>query len=155
MLISTDQATNNCEAHNSVVDGVYLNHNFGPGKECDTDPAQHNDCSRCNEHCDPTDASVPEGCVPSAPPERTPIGYEPAWQCLLGSGGLLVNRQPQVDAGPDRTVECQGHGGATVTLPGSAIDPDCDVLDLLWSGPFGAVAVDEAPPEVFLPLGTN
>ena len=44
----------------------------------------------------------------------TPIGYEPAWRCILGTGDAYASTEPVANAGPDQTLECQGGGGADV-----------------------------------------
>jgi dienelactone hydrolase len=92
---------------------------------------------------DPDECTVGEG-----------IGYEPAWRCILGTGDASVSTPPIADAGPSQIVECQGAGGAIVTLDGSrSIDADCDVLTYTWTGPFGVASGRK--PIVFLPLGTS
>jgi hypothetical protein len=48
---------------------------------------------------------------------------------------------PVANAGPDRWVECTSPEGASVTLDGTrSVDPDGDLLDYSWSGPFGAAS---------------
>lgn len=82
------------------------------------------------------------------------IGYEPAWRCVLGTGNEALNGSPIANAGADQTLECEGGGGAIVTLDGSrSSDPDCDSLTYTWTGTFGTVIGRK--PKVFLPVGTN
>jgi pimeloyl-ACP methyl ester carboxylesterase len=82
------------------------------------------------------------------------IGYDSAWRCVLGTGNQDLNGAPHANAGEDRTVECEGGGGAAVTLDGSrSSDPDCDMLSYTWTGPFGTVTGRK--PKVFLPVGTS
>jgi hypothetical protein len=86
--------------------------------------------------------------------DQEPIGYEPAWRCILGTGNACVSSPPVADAGPDQTVECSGGGGAVVGLDGSGSrDVDCDVLTYAWTGPFAQVSGSK--PTVFAPLGSN
>ena len=128
MLISIDPDTKAFEAHLSVVKNRYCIE-WGPDPE---DPEKNS----CETYGD------------------MPIGYEPAWRCILGTGDASVSAAPVADAGPNQTVECQGVGGATVTLDGShSTDADCDVLSYTWTGPFGTVKGRN--PQVFLPVGTS
>ena len=125
MLVSTDPGTRALDAHRSVVRDRYC-----------SDPADYNSDQECNEYEGPT------------------IGYEPAWRCILGTGNAIVSSPPTADAGPNQTVECQGAGGATVTLDGSrSRDADCDVLSYTWTGPFGTATGRN--PQVFLPVGNS
>jgi hypothetical protein len=65
-----------------------------------------------------------------------------------------LDQLPVADAGPDRTVECSGPGGAEVTLDGSgSTDPNDDPLTFTWTGPFGTMAGETVYP--YLPLGTH
>jgi hypothetical protein len=124
MLISIDPATQAYEAHLSVVKNIYC---IESGQDPD-DP--------CGTYGDEL------------------IGYEPAWRCILGTGDASVSAPPMADAGPNQTVECQGTGGARVTLDGSrSTDADCDVLTYTWTGPFGTAKGRN--PQVFLPVGTS
>jgi hypothetical protein len=141
MLISTDPlpdpttdpptpGTTPEEAHISVVKDVYCTK---PGLE---DPDDPDSKFRCQEY------------------GNTPIGYEPAWRCILGTGDARVSSPPVANAGPDQTLECQGGGGATVDLDGSGSrDADCDVMRYAWTGPFGSA--NGQKPTVFAPLGPN
>lgn len=133
MLISLDppptdtdeDGTTFRDAHNSVVKGKYCPEYGGDNDSCQIDDD-----------------------------EQVEIGYEPAWACILGSGDRYASQQPDADAGPDQTVECQGNGGANVDLDGSdSSDADCDILSYAWSGPFGTVGGRN--PNVFCPLGTS
>lgn len=124
MLISTDPQTQDFEAHLSVVKNLYC-------KCLGTDP--DDPCAKYGDE---------------------PIGYEPAWRCILGTGDASTSTAPIADAGPDQTVECGGSDGATVTLDGSrSRDADCDVLTYTWTGPFGMATGRN--PKVFLPVGTS
>jgi hypothetical protein len=128
MLVSTDAETSDVEAHNSVIEGVYCTEE-GPDPE-------NPDKDKCLTH------------------GTTLIGYEPAWRCVLGTGARDIGQEPVANAGPGQTLECQGSGGADVTLDGSrSRDADCDVLSYEWTGPFGQAAGQR--PSVFLPLGVN
>jgi hypothetical protein len=143
MLVSDDFWTTACEAHNSVLSNRYRFHS-GDG---------------CDSHCNPEPVLRPfktPGCDPTVPFDGAPIGYEPAWRCLLGSGDPKSgNRDPIVYAGPDRTVECQALRGAAVTLDGgSAYDLDCDLLDVVWTWPSGQAPASPSP-SAFLWLGPN
>ena len=46
--------------------------------------------------------------------------------------GTLVNQPPSAAAGPDQTVECTSTAGASVTLDGSASDPDQNIAITSW-----------------------
>ncbi len=141
MLISTDPlpdpttdpptpGTTPVEAHNSVVKDDYCTL-IGDDPD-DDDP----DKRKCLE--------VGGG----------PLGYGPAWRCILGTGDVGVGVNPVADAGPDQTLECQGGGGAEVTLDGSGSrDADCDVMSYDWTGPFGQAAGWNAT--VFVPVGAS
>ncbi len=62
------------------------------------------------------------------------------------------NRPPTANAGPDRTVECTGPSGTSVTLNGTgSTDPDGDTLSYTWTGCFGTAT--GPTPTVLLPLG--
>jgi hypothetical protein len=142
MLVSIDSATTMCEAHGSVLTNRY---------KYVADAA-----NGCETHCDGENLDSLLVCNPELPWAGTRIGYEPAWRCLLGSGDSSpdVNHPPTVSAGPNQTVLCQGHGLAVALLQGTAVDPDCDVLDLEWSsanGRFGATATAA----VILPVGPH
>jgi hypothetical protein len=90
----------------------------------------------------------PDKCVPI---DSAPIGYEPVWRCMLGTGDARVGSSPKADPGPDRTVHTKGTG-ASVVLDGSkSSDADCDVLRYTWSGSFGRV--QGRNPRVFLHFG--
>jgi hypothetical protein len=82
------------------------------------------------------------------------IGYEAAWRCVLGTGDRSASSQPIANAGPTQVIECQGNGGANVTLDASlSIDSDCEFLRYAWTGPFGKVSGRN--PKVFFSRGTN
>lgn len=48
-----------------------------------------------------------------------------------------TNEAPNCDAGTNQSVECTSADGATVSLSGSASDPDGDALSYSWSVPAG------------------
>jgi hypothetical protein len=64
-----------------------------------------------------------------------------------------LNHPPVVDAGPDQIVEAESAGSTSVTLVGSASDPDSDPLTYAWTGPFGTTT--GAHVTVALPLGMH
>ena len=57
---------------------------------------------------------------------------------------VASNAPPTVDAGPDQVLEATSANGATVTVTGTASDPDGDPLTLTWSGPCGTAATASA-----------
>ena len=119
------------EAHNSVIKNLYCIEE----DVIDTDPNDEDDYN-CEEFGNQS------------------IGYEAAWRCVLGSGDKYASTRPISNAGPAQTVECQGGGGANVTLDASqSTDFDCDILHYAWSGPFGLKTGRN--PSVFCPLGFN
>lgn len=66
------------------------------------------------------------------------------------------NQPPAANAGPDQTVECTSHTGASVTLNGSgSSDPDGDALSFEWRTGAGAVVGATAGVNVTLPLGSH
>jgi len=68
------------------------------------------------------------------------------------------NRPPVANAGADQAVDCDGSGGATVTLDGSASsDPDNDALTYTWreNGNIIAGPTTEAQAKIFLSLGVH
>ena len=142
MLISRHPTTDFREAHNSVVkDYDCVVHKFEQ-----PDPNEPGEW-KCETYAN----EVPLNPGDPPPPK---IGYEPAWRCILGTGHSSVSTKPTANAGPSQTVECQGSGGATVTLDGSgSSDPDCDVLSYEWTGVFGVK--HGRTPSVFLPVGTH
>ncbi|HSC40085.1 MAG TPA: Ig-like domain-containing protein, partial [Chitinophagaceae bacterium] len=71
---------------------------------------------------------------------------------------ISPNRPPVADAGSDQNVDCDGSGGATVTLDGSgSSDPDNDALTYTWreNGSIIAGPTTEAQVKVFLSLGIH
>lgn len=67
----------------------------------------------------------------------------------------VLNNPPVANAGPDQTVECTGHDGASVTLDGSASsDIDGTVVEHVWTIDGNTVATG-ADPTLTLPLGTH
>ena len=126
--IPTNAGTTREESHNTVIKDKYCS-KF----ELDPDHPGEYDCTQF---------------------DGDPIGYEPAWRCMLGTGDFYASTQPVANAGPDQTVECQGDGGANIVLDGSlSSDPDCDILRYLWFGPFGLTGGRN--PSVFCPLGSS
>ena len=134
MLISEDPeratatadglGTTKAEAHNSVIKDLYC---------AEEDVAGDHHCIEFGVHV---------------------IGYRPAWNCILGSGDRYASSRPISNAGPNQMVECEGNGGATVELDGSAShDDDCDILTYAWAGPFGYKTGRN--PNVFCSLGFN
>jgi len=68
------------------------------------------------------------------------------------------NRPPVADAGIDKTVDCDGSGGATVILDGSgSSDPDNNTLTFTWreNGSIIAGPTTDAQTKVFLALGLH
>ena len=63
------------------------------------------------------------------------------------------NAPPTVDAGPSQTVEATGPSGASVTVSGTASDPDGDPMTFAWSGPCGTAT--SATATLICPLGLN
>jgi hypothetical protein len=63
------------------------------------------------------------------------FGYGPlnGYWLLSNATGAPPNQAPSVSAGADPTVQCTGPNGASVTLTGSASDPDNDKLMLTWT----------------------
>ena len=69
-----------------------------------------------------------------------------------------VNRVPQADAGPDRTVNATSKSGADLMLDGSASnDPDNDSLTYTWRGDFpqGGGTVTGVQPTISLTPGAH
>jgi hypothetical protein len=64
-----------------------------------------------------------------------------------------VSGAPTVDAGPSQTVEATGPSGASVTVSGTASDPDGDPLTFAWSGPCGTAT--SATATFICPLGVH
>ena len=129
MLVSTDDVFYD-DAHNTVVKDVYCTE---PGEDEDGNPQ----CKTWGTHG-----------------IDNPVGYEPAWQCILGTGHSSASQRPVALTGPDQTRECTGNGGAFVVLDGSpSEDADCDVLHYTWTGPFREARVRN--PNIFLPLGRH
>lgn len=131
MLISKHSTTDHLEAHNSVVTDY----------ECDEFETVDGK-EKCKNYANEVNPAAPR------------IGYEPAWRCILGTGGISLSSAPIANAGPNQTVECEGSGGANVNLDGSGTrDLDCGVLTYTWTSAFG-VATGRKP-TVFLPVGTH
>ncbi len=64
-----------------------------------------------------------------------------------------LNNVPSANAGLDQIVEATSNVGAGVTLLGSGIDPDGDVLAFAWSGPCGSSSTAAAT--FTCPLGAS
>jgi hypothetical protein len=125
----TDLGTTAFEAHPSVVKDVYC-------IESEPDEPDHPDKLRCKTY------------------GTAPIGYQPAWRCVLGTGDRYASDPPIANAGPAQVVECQGNGGATIYLDGSlSRDYDCEPLRYVWQGLFGQRLGKN--PSLFLSLGPH
>lgn len=78
----------------------------------------------------------------------------------LNISAQMANRPPVANAGADRTVECQNHGGV-VTLDASASsDPDSNIWRYQWWAhgralDEAAIIASEVSPTVTLPMGTT
>jgi uncharacterized protein YjiK len=74
----------------------------------------------------------------------------------IGSpGSAFLNRPPLADAGPDRTVEATGPGGASVVLDGAgSTDPDGESLSYTWTEGGSSIATGVTP-TVTLGLGSH
>jgi hypothetical protein len=66
----------------------------------------------------------------------------------------ITNNPPIANAGPDQTVECTSHSGATAMLDGSgSSDVDNDPLKYAWMWAGGSAS--DVKPTVTLPLGSH
>jgi hypothetical protein len=69
------------------------------------------------------------------------------------SGGGGGGGGPIMTAGPDRTVECSSHAGASVPMQGAIFFEPQDPLTYTWTGPFGSAT--GLTPTVTVPLGAH
>ncbi len=94
-------------------------------------------------------SATPSFIAPFRPPEgrlyfvlvvRDPNGnaVRDSVEILVRRNPAAINDPPVANAGPDQTVD----EGATVTLEGSAIDPEGEVVTYLWSGANAALLDD-------------
>jgi hypothetical protein len=108
--------------------------------------------STCELRDGQTMSPLPPNCTPGLPA----IAGATCDLARRGAGGTPSDTTVAVvDAGPDQTVECTSPAGATVTLSGTASDPETGITSQRWTDEFNMLLGETPVVTVQAPLGRS